>query len=357
MENLERSRSLLAPEPDMPLSQVLQESFEPLDLRRPMKLFKGTLGIHPGSAAIPDPEFLVRLISGSPSHQALLRQAVGDQFKNLEHLLRGKHTASPTTLRILARSMCLSEDQLLAFAHGNKNGPLLPQLLMLFHNAERIPLGLISSLTATPAPCPCCGQNLMEDARAWWQRQALQLASPEYRFVDRLLNAVVGGHLAYELLMLLTQRSAVPFDVVSGLAKPKGHPIGNWLVLVKAARGFTYLWELAASRRDTIAKTDEMQSNRIKKWSSGQDLLPYEDAKMLTAGLSNEHHLLALHLAARFLAFATDFVCATADGADYPSRATAQRLVYERLCHLHAKARLALKLLQDPKVKLKPRVQ
>ena len=83
MENLLPARTFPAPLPEQTLAKIFPPPFAPITLQRPMTLFKGALGLTPGVASTPDPEFLTRVLSKYSSHQAWLRDLAGDDYKNV----------------------------------------------------------------------------------------------------------------------------------------------------------------------------------------------------------------------------------------------------------------------------------
>ena len=155
--------SLSARLAEKPALEALQVALETLTLRRPLRLFGKALGLRPGVAGHPDPEFLVHLLEGS-SHQEQLRKAIGAQFKNLEHYLRGAHTPTPTTWHLLLLAIGPDEGTLRSLAHGRRDGPLLPAYVSLFQALEGVFLRAYRTVTVGTVICPCCGADALDNA-------------------------------------------------------------------------------------------------------------------------------------------------------------------------------------------------
>ena len=107
--------------------QIDEFQFGPITLQRPMRLFKGALAQSKvyGEPFVPDREFLIRLFTDHRSHQAMIRKSAGEQFKNFENYVRGKHQPSPVTIRVMSQKLGIKPDQLTQLAHGKQDGPWL----------------------------------------------------------------------------------------------------------------------------------------------------------------------------------------------------------------------------------------
>lgn len=320
-------------------------SFEPITLQRQMVLFKGALSqakIY-GAPFVPDLDFLVRLTTDYRSHQALLRAKTGVHFKNFENFLRGRHRLSPVSLRSISNEVGVSIDDMKTWAHGNEDGPLLPQMLKLFAFAERIPFTLTANtLSSVDIPCPHCKANILDDADAFWNKAEIDINPAEYKFAERLLSAVIGISLLTEIALRLSNDAReVNWSTFSDLAHPSHHPAGNWLVEVQAALGVSSLAELAIKMQAMDSTNCHVPYERLKKWSSGLDLMPLEVAKALAKATSTYNWLLTRILLARSIALVIDFLTAAAVG-DAPPRKLVQGIVYTRLQALGKNVQIAV---------------
>lgn len=320
----------------------------PVTIVRPLKLFPKSLGLTPGAEAVPSPEFLVRILSDHPTHQALIRAQSGEHFKNFENHVRGRHRASPTTLKAIAEKMGVNESDIATMAHGRSDGPLLPNVLSLIGLVEAIPNRFFAAAVKLGIPCPHCGGNLIDDRDSWWQSQALQLPKPAYRLVERLLGALLVGTGLYAVLQAIERYA--PVDQIVQLAHPSKHPFGNWLGRVMESRGIQKYSELcdAPSGDGTSLPFDE---NRLSKWASGGELLPLAMGKRMTAGLADANALELDLIAARALAFIIDLATAAAECETAPPRKLVQATIHRRLETLHNHAIILVREVQKTRRK------
>ncbi|MGN7100321.1 hypothetical protein ACTHR6_01845 [Ralstonia holmesii] len=341
MENLKLPTSILNRKLGELTFNELRVPFWPLTLRRKMQLFPTALGLEPNVPGVPRSDFLVRVSTDYPTHLAMLRAQVGSQFKNLENLVRRKHTPSPTTVNVLAQALGLSADQLVSLAHGNESGPLLPDLLAPFELVESLPFVIHALIVSRVVACKGCGANLIADVDVWWSSKAsLRMQKPEYEFAERLLSVLLVCASLYFLLCKLDHEGAL--DRIIDLAVPSKHPIGHWLGRVMSSRGVSNFFELAQFLAADVSKPT-IDQPRLKKWSCGFDLMPVAVGTALIAGLGNEKVLQAELLAARLISLVVEFVRASAEGERAPSRESAQELVHARLKRIRGNALLALR--------------
>ncbi|KAI5915560.1 hypothetical protein [Thauera sp. 2A1] len=319
---------------------ALNTPFEPLTLQRPIQAFGKALDLTPGISAVPNPEFLTYLLTGHHNHAALIRNEVGNQFKNLENLLRGRHRTSGTTLRTLAAALGVSDAELASWSHGLADGPLLPRLLAGFQVLEELPLKLTTCLLATKVLCPHCGHNAIDDIDLWWKSQPAHLSQSEYRFAERLLRAATGAMLVFQFCNALRSDS-LHHTQLSGLAKPGRHPIGNWLDTVRKACGCRTLSGLS-DRMNLRGERDWLPS-RLKKWSSGQNLIPNEAATALGKETGSPNSFAFLMILARALTLAVEFILAPAQGNIPPTKEQARQIVHDRLLQLENNLSLAIR--------------
>ncbi len=306
--------------------------FQPLTLVRRMLLFPSALGLQVGVAGVPSTDFLFRLFTDHQSHQAWVRCALGNQFKNFENYVRQRNEPSLTTRTSIAQRAGLDLNSLAFLVHGNKDGPLLPMVLAMIEMAEGVPLLLYTAVVAKGVFCPHCGANILDDKDIWWGKQALLLSRPAYDFVERLMGVLVVTYCAHSSLSKIEGNDAM--DRLIDLVDPRRHPIGNWLNAVKHANEVSSYRDLVMDR--------PFEESRIRKWASGSDLMPIAAARRLIDGNKSYKQLEADLFAARALAFVTDMVMATANGpGEKVARQDAQTVVHERLKRIRANVRAA----------------
>lgn len=326
---------------EMTLSEVLMVPFSQLTLLRPLRLFKSALGLSPGVAAAPDPDFIVVLLQGAP-HQSLLREQMEGNYKNLENTLRGLHVASATTAQHMQTILGVDAAMMQNLIHGNKDGHLMPQYVIMFQLIEGLFYQCFRMTASAVLTCKCCKGNVLADMDAWWARADLKLLPDAYTFVDRLLKVVVGA----EALMGFFDSSSRPAPgVLEQIVSPETHPIGQWMELVRRHRGDEHLWQI--SMVDGIAQQGEgsVPKHRIAKWKSGQDLLPLAKARLMIRDIPHEASLDNSLLAARVFALAIDVVRSTAVSDGYPTRHEAQQVIAKRYAQLKINLRLSIKVM------------
>lgn len=308
----------------MPILEALRVPAEPLKLQRPLKLFKGALGLHIGVSECPDPEFIVHLLEGA-SHQQIIRSQVGSQFKNFENFLRGNHATSAKTWKRLLDTLHVeakSENDFLQLAHGHADGPLLPLYISVAQALEGAFLRTYRTATVGIFICKCCGADKLDDALLWWPEQPIHLARDACSFIDRLLATLVGGTVIAGLLANFDPAKCMDATMLQALSDPEKHPIGNWMAMVRKAKGCKKDWQLLPEPEVDV---------RLRKWRSGQDLLPMDKALTMIRGTQGEQRLKHGLLAARTLTLAIDVVQAAALSSDRPDRSAAQVMVDTRL--------------------------
>jgi hypothetical protein len=320
-------------------AKAVPASFDPLTLRRPLLLFHKALGLKVGHAGVPNPEFLVHLLEGS-GHQEQLRKTAGAQFKNLENFLRGAHAPTATTWNLLLQVLRIDDATLRALAHGRKDGPLVPLYIELFELLETTFIRSFRTMTVGKVYCRCCSADMLDDARIWWKEQDLCVPADAAIFIDRLLTALLGGVLLLEGLGRWLSWGYLSADEVIKLTAPCHHPIGHWMAIVRRHRGLQHDWQL------TVISDSESPGpvidGRLRKWRSGQGLLPMDKALLMIEPVKDKTSLKHALFAARTISLAIDVVQATADTQVRPGRTTAQGIVHARLQELHLHFQIAL---------------
>lgn len=337
---------------DSTLSDLFCVPFWPIQLHRPMRLFRTSLGLEPGVQQAPSADFLVKLISDAPSHQAWLRQALGSNYKNLENLVKGKGERSATTLALIEATLPGLADVLAGRKEArDPTGPFLPELLQVVQLLEGIPFKLFEALKAHELNCPHCGANVLRDVDSWWSQQVTHWGESEYRFADRLISVLLSATAIRRLGATGMASDEDSLENVLSLAEPSKHPFGHWMRRVMQAHKVKTYAELANTLPfDTEAKI--ITDQRLRKWASGRgDLISLAAGHQLTVGLTRKSDLDNQLIAARVIAFAVDFLCAATPEAE-PDRSGVQAIVHHRLGRLWDNAILAIKVASADKVSI-----
>lgn len=347
MENLPANRNAsIKPFADMTVGDLIRAvtpPFPPVEVVRSLGPYGRMLELEPGCPKAPDPEFLVRLLTDLASHQAGIRKAAGANYKNLENLIRGRHKVSNTTKTLLAASLGIPVELLDSLENSAPSGPLVPIVLSLFQIVEGLPMRVTSGVLDHKVPCPCCGHNLLDDISHWWSKHAPGLGQAEYRFVERLLNAVLGAGLIERFIANLTNRKTLDLDRLGGLANPSRHPIGNWLFEAQGILSCQSLAELAREMQLRGGVGATFSHGRLKKWSSGQDVMPLEAGEAIAEACGQKSNGMRRLIAARAISLVTEFVAAALpESSTLAGRSAAQQLVHSRLEQLGQNLWIAL---------------
>ncbi len=347
MENLPTNRNASnKPLADMTVGDLVRAvtpPFPAVETAQRLGPYGRMFGLVPGQRKAPDPEFLVRLVTGDVSHQAGIRKAAGTYYKNLEHLIRGKHKLSSTTKGVLSSFLGIPMDVLESLEGSSPEGPLVPIVLTVFQIAEGLPMQLTSGVLDREVPCPCCGHNLLDDVGSWWSSHAPQMGKAEYLFVERLLNALLGAGLIERFVAGRLDLKTSDLDRLGDLTNPARHPIGNWLSEAQLGLSCSSLAELAAAMqlRGGIGAT--FTHGRLKKWSSGQDVMPLVAGEAIAEACGQKSSGVRRLLAARAIAMITDFVAAAQpESGGVVGRSAAQEIIHSRLEQLGKNLWLAL---------------
>lgn len=332
--------------PDKTIGELLQVPFQPVTVLRPLGPYGRMLDLEPGVPQSPNPEFLVRLLTGHASHQAQVRHEAGAQYKNLENLVRGKHKSSPTTKAVLASELGLSIDVLDKLDGSAPEGPLLPDMLSLFRLVEGLPTWVASQILDRHVPCLCCGGNLLGDRDHWWSINAPGIGVAEFEFAERLLNAITGASLIERFLGSFQETPEVYLGCMACLAKPSKHPIGHWLAEAQATLNRDSLAGLAIELELNKKTAAHFSYGRMKKWSAGQDVMPLWAGEMIAEACGQAKAGQRRLTAARSIALAMDFVAATLPtDSDHK---VARTIVHQRLGQLHHNLQVALATTVKP---------
>ena len=315
--------------------------FEEVALLREPGPYARFLDLTPGIFTSPHPEFMVKLVTDSVSHKAYIRRQLGNQYKNFENFVRGKNQPSAVTLKLLMTATGLPLDELEKLGGSAPDGPLCEAFLWLFRACEGIPSNIAKSLLGISIVCPCCGHNFLNDASHWWTEHGAGIRPTEYLFAERLLNALmVAAYLQY-LADSAAKAGPSPIEILLGLSNPTRHPIGNWIAEVQASRSLPSLSMLA---EDLFVRKSPDEAaipySRLKKWSSGQDVMP-PSAGWIIKGVREAEGAIDISLVkARALALITEFLEASLPESSGDNQLLARSIVHNRLKQIDAKFRV-----------------
>ena len=341
----------------MTLRELLLPPFPVVEVLRPLGPYGRLLDLQPMRPTAPDPEFLVRLLTGHASHQACIRMEAGPQYKNLENLIRGRHKVSPTTKRLLADTLGMSLDDVEQLDGSAPDGPLMPGILAVFQIFEGLPQRITSGILDRNVPCPCCGKNLLDDVDAWWSKHAVGVGRAEYHFVERLLNAIVGAGLIDRFIGMLQQRAGLSLDRLGSLSEASRHPIGNWLAEAQTALSCDSLATLAVAMQLRGSGSAMFSHGRLKKWSAGQDVMPLDAGEAIAQACGQAEGGMRRLIAARTIALAADFLGASMPDDSAVGRREVQAIVHARLGRLGGNLQIALAAIQGHTIRPAPSAQ
>lgn len=339
---------------EMSFRELFLPPFPVVAVLRPLGCYGRMLDLEPMVPTVPNPEFLVRLLTGHASHQACIRHEAGSKYKNLENLIRGRHKVSPTTKQLLVGTLGISIDDLEMLYASAPEGPLLPGILAVFQISEGLPMRITTGLLDREVSCPCCGKNLLDDVDAWWSRHTPGMGRAEYHFAERLLNAVVGAGLIERFIGLFEKRTELFLDRLGSLSEPSRYPIGNWLAEAQTTMSCNSLSSFAAAMQLRGDAGALFSHGRLKKWSAGQDVMPMDAGEAIAKACAQPKGGVRRLIAARAIALTVDFVSASLPQGATFGRREAQSVVHARLEHLGASLRIALSAIQGQTMRPAP---
>lgn len=307
----------------------LSQPFEPLTLRRSMKLFPTALGLEPLKPGIPSDNFLANLLSGRRTYLAIIRAGFGTEFKNFQnYALQRVETTSEVRQKLL-KALNGNEDLLAVLATGMREGVLIAQLASLTRAAEGTLYQVMRILSSGSLKCMHCQAELISRPKQWWLEQACALGEAEYRFVDRILYDV----LAVKLLPLVFGsnwgRSKTAVEQLAALCKDDAHLFRNWLNLV----GHAYRAKDLAALATRAGMSGPSPDSHLQRCARG-DMLTADTIQEVTARLKDPAPLRRLGMSTRVMGFAIDFLVAADSGAHPLDWSAAQAIVRSRILRI-----------------------
>lgn len=325
------------------IGDLLCVPFSPVRILRKLGPYGQMLHLEPNVSKAPDSEFLVQLLTGHTSHQAYLRYHAGSHYKNLENLIRGKHESSLTSKRLIADRLGISIGDLENLASSALDGPLMPRLLEGFQWIEGVPQLALSWLLNRDVLCPCCGNSVLDDVDIWWGRHVPAIRPDEYRFAERILRALI-GRILIESFFARSQKQDGPHpNYLIRLANPSRHPIGNWLSEAQNALSCSNMAEFAATMQLTGDAGMNFSKDRLKKWSSGQDVMPITAGEAIDRACGQSKSLMAEFYAARTIALISDFIASSLlVSSNESTKIIAREAVLKRIDQLYSNIQLSI---------------
>lgn len=318
------------------LQSVLSQPFEPLTLRRPMKLFPTSLGLQPHDPGLPSDDFLANFQSGRRTYLAMIRHGFGRDFKNFQNYALQRVETTPAVRQRLVQALDGNEELLAFLAHAMREGALVAQLAQLTRAAEGVLYQVMRTLSSGSLKCVHCKAELVSRPAQWWAGQPCVLGEAEYRFVDRILYDL----LAVTLLPLVFRTNWAQKEHatahLAALCDAGAHPFRQWLVLVQRAYRAKDLTALAARAGLTGPSPDSL----LQRCGRGE-MLTVDTINELTARLANPKPLRDLGMQTRALAFAIDFLVSADSGTAPLDWSAAQAIVKTRILQLSRDLRLS----------------
>lgn len=317
-------------------------------LQRPMQAFAPWVKYEPSGSILPFGR-VIEAVFGIHS-DTMMRNYLGNNSKNYENVRKGRHQLSSTTITSLENSLGWIKNIAPITPLQDAKGPLVPEALQL--------LGLSESLLTSrsnvskykpPHSCPKCKLEIYPSPKLWWKRTGLDLDLGSTLIIDRLLHLQVPLIRFSEEMNFITDyaRSSTakastaisPTQAVDnlwlGLLADESNPMGHWLKLIRisyGARNFADLSEKLDLSANILSKRPEgISHGLLRKWSSGQMLIPPKAARLITEGLPEKLLLDVLYFVSRLNTFLVELIIA----------ASKSELVGKKQAMTHAQSRLA----------------
>lgn len=309
--------------------------FEPVTIRRHLKVFASSAGLTPGVTSIPNDDFLANLVSGKRSFLAIVRRTFGTDFRNfLNYSARGAERTTPEVRARLIACVGGKEEILTEIAMAAREGMLAAKLGKLVKRGEGVLFRFMRAAMSKKLLCPHCQKNMITAPAEWWARQQCDLAEPEYRFVDRILYDVLAATLL-PLILATPQEREERAVGLANLCSPGAHMFGHWLTMVCAAYRAPNLAALQAR-----ARLKSVTPDSLYRFGRGE-MITFEAIAEITKELPRDRWLAQLGIAARGLAFAADAIQAAHRGAEELDHETAQQILRARLMQMKNDLRLS----------------
>jgi hypothetical protein len=304
---------------ELPLLQGLPVPLWEVTLAREIRQFSTALGLTPNIPASPSLNIVASIMFGRTSFQAVLRRELGNvEFRNLRNYALGK-VQSPRSLGpVLVKCGGSHEllEQLASILRDSENSNLVQFVAAIEGAAYR----LMRFIRSIPAPCPCCGSNVVCSSEVWWSSQPCDISPPESALVDRACLVAVAVHFLIERRDESRLRHP---PSIHHLAAASAHPYGNWLTSIVEIFKASSLSHLA------VRAGAKLEPDSIWRYARGETL-PQEAVEMLTSRIEHSGSIQAAVIPTRTLAFAIEFLQA-ANRHSALDDSTARKIVSARV--------------------------
>lgn len=301
---------------DLPLLDAMPVPFWEVTIAREMRRFGASLGLTPNIAGTPSVNIAASIIFGRRSFEAVLRQLLDHvEFRNLRNFALGTVKAPRALGSVLAKcgGSQAVVDELIAVLRDADSADSVRFVGALEGAAYR----LATFIRSVPAPCPCCGANLVRRAEDWWKEQPCDVGVMEARLVDRACMVAITTHF---LIGFRDDAKKVP---PPALCRLHMHPNANWLQSLARLVGAPTLSNLAPRAGA------EVTTDTVLRVARG-DTLTAEVVSKLIADRKRTGALKAAVIPTRTLAFAIDFLSAANRSGELDDE-TARRIVWARV--------------------------
>lgn len=294
-----------------------------LTLKRPMRLFKGMLGLEPGTPGVVSVANVLAAALGKDFERDT-KEKLGTQAKNFENARRGRNTPTSTTEKNIRAELGWISGLIPRLLLDDPSGPLMPEVEALWKGFEPMFVSpWLSRVVDHGLTCTHCQATLLLGAEDWWAQTRVHVEPGCFRLVDRML--------------LIPVNIADSKRFFSELLDPSKSPMGHWLHGLATQLDLDTLSDLErdmARRAVLTASGGVISANLIKKWSSQQHLLPAKTAMAMTAATPELLVSRLRYFAARSFALICDIIASATDAP--VSRAVVQETVRQRFEYLAA---------------------
>lgn len=313
-----------------------------LTLQRPLRHFASDFGLRANVPEIPSSELIVHLLLGD-GVSALIREVLGEQFKNFENAMRGKtkprkniqqrildkfdqkHPGSSQWLNIAAK---LERKQIRAI-----NDVLLPDLL------DNVEAGIMryvrwgeNSRQRLHPLCPHCNQPV-KDPVSGWRSLGIILDRSSAHFADWLLELVVFLERIVPLVAVLTNSDATKCSL-SRLLQDGKTPQGHWLTCFLEEINRKNLPELQIWLNlkgiSHLKNEEQISYELLRKWSCSKQIIPTQAINEMLESVSENSGLSLKFGVYRLFSFICSFVEASVIDVQVPTQKAVQTAVRSR---------------------------
>jgi hypothetical protein len=301
---------------DLPLLDAMPVPFWEVTLARDMRRFGASLGLTPNIAGTPSVNLAAAIIFGRRSFEAVLRQLFDNaEFRNLRNYALGKVKTPRALGSVLAK--CGGNQEIFEELIAVLRDPDSANSVRFVGALEGAAYRLATFIRSVPAPCPCCGANLVRSAEDWWREQLCDVGMMEAHLVDRACMVAIATHV---LIGFRDDAKTLPPPVLHRLQM---HPNANWLQSLARLVGAPTLSNLAPR------VGAEVTTETVLRVARG-DTLTAEVVSKLIAERKRTGALKAALIPTRTLAFAIDFLSAANRSGELDDE-TARKIVAARV--------------------------